>query len=326
MGWIISTILAFVICGGVAVGAGFVYNYFLRDRGEDAAKVTRVVGWGAWACLVLWLLLSTALSSIYQVPAGHVGIVYQFTNIVGQKGEGLAIVPPWQSVEVADVRIQKIRPETTCFDGSIEQCLEAFSIETQDVFVIPTLNMSVSTEDVQELYRTVGPDYLSKLVRPRVHQVFKDETVKYKSVNVAPNREAIRIAVRDRLIEELGGFSITVHDLLIDNLDFRPEFKKAIEDKQIATQEAMKQQELIKASEAEAQQVIAGAVGEAERLRTEAQGQADANRLINASLTPMLIQFQAVQLLTDNVQIALIPSGQQIIIDPTTMLSGREAE
>ena len=37
------------------------------------------------------------------------------------------------------------------------------------------------------------------LIEPRVAQNFKDETVKYKSVDIAPNREKIRQAVRQRL-------------------------------------------------------------------------------------------------------------------------------
>jgi len=73
-------------------------------------------------------------------------------------------------------------------------------------------------------------------------------------------------------------------------------------------------------SRAQAEQRAATAQGEADRLRIEAQGQADANRLINESLTPLLIQFQALQRLADNVQIALIPSGNGIIIDPATLL------
>ena len=51
-------------------------------------------------------------------------------------------------------------------------------------------------------------------------------------------------------------------------------------------------------------------------------GQADANRAINESLTPLLIQFQALQKLADNVTIALIPSCQGLIIDPATLLGG----
>jgi len=92
---------------------------------------------------------------------------------------------------------------------------------------------------VQQLYRTVGLNFFNVLVESRVIQNFKDETVKYKSVEIAPNRESIRKAVRERLEKELSPFSIEVVDLLLDNIDFNPEFKKAIEDKQIATQRAL---------------------------------------------------------------------------------------
>jgi len=145
--------------------------------------------------------------------------------------------------------------------------------------------------------------------------------VKYRSVDIAPNREEIRQATGDALAIELSQFSITVHDLLIDNIDFRAEFKQSIEAKQIASQEALRQQELVAAREAEARQKIAEATGTAEQLRIEAQGQADANRLISSSLTPLLIQFQALQKLADNVSIALIPSGNGLIIDPASLLA-----
>ena len=119
-------------------------------------------------------------------------------------------------------------------------------------------------------------------------------------------------------------FSVTVTDLLIDNFDFRVEFKNAIVAKQVATQDALREQEKIKQRKAEADQAIETAKGEAESTKIRAQGQADANRLIGASLTPEVIQFQAVQKLSDKIQIALLPSGQGIIIDPATLLAGKK--
>jgi len=110
-------------------------------------------------------------------------------------------------------------------------------------------------------------------------------------------------------------------DLLIENIDFRQEFKTAIEQKQVATQEALRQQQLIEARKAEAQQQIETARGSAESVRIAAEAQAEANRLLAASLTPEVIQFQALQKLSDNIQIALLPSGQGIIIDPSTLLT-----
>ena len=136
----------------------------------------------------------TVARSVKVVEAGHVGLVYRFGDIVGQRDAGLSLIWPWESFKTADIRIQKVRPDSDCANG-FEECLEAFSSETQDVFVVATANISVNPDAVQQLYRTVGPDYDDKLVRPRLLQIFKDETVKYRSVDIAPAREMIRAAV-----------------------------------------------------------------------------------------------------------------------------------
>src|SRR5207245_3157448 len=180
--------------------------------------------------LILALMaLSTFFACVQQVPAGHIGVVYEFGGIKGQIGEGLQFVAPWRDVVLANIHVQR-----RVFDK-----LNAFSEESQDVFVRASLNVRVSPQTIQQLYRSVGPNFFNVLVESRVIQNFKDETVKYKSVEIAPNRENIRKAVRGRLEKELSPFSIEVVDLLLANIDFNPEFKKAIEDKQIATQRAL---------------------------------------------------------------------------------------
>lgn len=266
---------------------------------------------GAAVFFLLWLLV-TANSSIHQVDAGHVGVVYQFGAIIGQTDDGLVITPPWRNVKSANVQIQQ--------HSFTDQELSSFSQETQNVYIRATLNYEVEPRDVQNLYRNIGPDYFERVIRPRVVQVFKDETVKYKAVDIAPNRERIRSSVRERLVLELQQYSIHVDDLLVDNIRFSEGFENAIEQKQIATQDALREQERVKQKEFEAQQVVATARGEADANVIRAQGQADANRLVRESLSPALIQFEAIQKLAPNIKIALIPSGQGVIIDPTTLL------
>ena len=55
-------------------------------------------------------------------------------------------------------------------------------------------------------------------------------------------------------------------------------------------------------------------------LVAEAEGKAEANRLITESINPLLVQWEAVQKLPDDITIALLPSGQRIIIYPATLL------
>jgi regulator of protease activity HflC (stomatin/prohibitin superfamily) len=212
----------------------------------------------------------------------------------------------------ASVQVQRQR-----FEG-----ISGFSKETQEVIITATLNYSVAPGAVQNLYRTVGANWFNVLIEARINNFFKEETVKYDATAVAPSRELIRTAVKNRLAQDMDQYSVTISDLLIDNLDFRPEFKQAIENKQIATQDALREGERVKQKQNEAQQAIETAKGAAESTRINAEGQAAANRLLSASLTPEVIQFQAVQKLSDKITIALVPSGQGVILDPTTLLSG----
>ena len=256
--------------------------------------------------LVLALMVfSTFFASVHQVPAGHIGVVYEFGGIKGQIGEGLQFVAPWRDVLLANIQVQR-----RVFDK-----LNAFSEESQDVFVRASLNVRVSPQTIQQLYRTVGPNFFNVLVESRVIQNFKDETVKYKSVEIAPNRENIRKAVRERLERELSPFSIEVVDLLLDNIDFNPEFKKAIEDKQIATQRALEEQQKIEGEKHKAQQAIERAKGEGSAILFRAEKEAEANRKLAASLTPELVRYAMVQKLSDKIQVMMLPSGQNFILD-----------
>ena len=325
MGWIVSIILAFIICGVAHIVGRLVHRAGVADNDRSTAMAGTVVLYGAAVLFVLWVGLHTLFATVHIVPAGHVGVVYTFGGITGQTGDGLVITAPWQSVKRATTQVQ-----TLCFMDEGDKCpsgaklagagLDSFSQETQNVFIDAVLRIRVSPKDVQGLYRGVGENYVNKLIPGQVAQVFKDETVNYAAVDIAPNREVIRANVEQQLEEELSRFSIDVDALLIENMVFEKEFEDAILQKQKATQEALKQQELIKAKEAEAAQKIAEANGTAEKLRIEAAGQAEANRLLSESLTPELIQFQALQKLADNIQIALLPAGQGIIIDPSTIL------
>ena len=325
MPWFISVAFAVIICG-----VAFLIGRAMRREAEPGSPESdrgMIVAVAAVIVFVLWVGAHTALTALKPIEAGSVGVVYQFGEIVGQKGEGLQFIAPWQELRTESIKVQRKR-----FDN-----VSGFSRETQDVIVSTTLNYRVDPSAVQELYRTVGPNWFDTLVEPRINQFFKAETVKYNTVDIAPNREQIRLDVQAKLDADLRQFSITVEDLLIDNIDFTTEFKQSIEEKQIAAQNALREQERISQRQAEAQQGIESAKGEAEQERERARGaadairiraeaQAEANRLLDASLTAQVIQWLAVDKLADDLDIALLPSGQGVIIDPATLLGGMQSD
>jgi len=297
MGWIVFVLLVLVFGPGLS---------FLLGTGS-LFKVSR-----KWVLLISIFLIaaSTGTNSIQAIPSGEVGVVYRFGEIVGQRGEGLNIIAPWENLAKANIRTQK-----ATFDK-----VSAASAETQDVFLDISVNYSLSANAVQRLFREVGVNWFNVLVPPRVTNYAKAETAKYSTVDIIPNREAIRKAVTEKLAADLEPYSITVSDLLIENIDFQPAFKSAIEEKQVASENAKREKEKVAQELAKADQARARAKGEADAEILRAEGVAEANRLISQSLTPAVLQYQAIDRLADKIQIALIPAGEGLILDPATLL------
>lgn len=307
MGYIISMIVAVVIFVVLrAVGKAL-----LRRESESRLNVDvlsfpygRHLNTISKVVLVLWIGLGSFMASVHQIPTGNTGIVYEFGAIKSQVPEGLQFVAPWRSVRIANIQVQSHKFEK----------LVAFSQETQEVFVDATLNIRISPSAIQRLYREVGPDYFKIIVSPRVLQNFKDETVKYKSVDIAPHREDVRQEVRRRLEGELSSYSIEVTDLLLDNIDFNQNFKNAIEAKQIATQNALEEEQKVVMVRHQAEQALEKAQGEGNAIFAIAERQAAANTKLAESLSPELIQYTMVQKLSDKIEVMLLPTGQNFIL------------
>jgi prohibitin 2 len=280
---IVASLVTLIVIGAIVNGVG------LRKRGRHDEGMMWITG-----AVVGWLVVVAgwgAVRTFHSIPAGHVGVVYQFGGIVGQVGDGFETTWPWQDVKDASIQIQRETYELG-HDNA------AFSQESQDVFASATINFQVLPADIQSLYRNVGPDYQHVLIEQRVFQTFKEETVKFKAVDVAPNRETIRQRVRDRLTEQLKPYSIRVVDFQLGNLDFDQEFKVAVRNKVIAKQKAQQAQNEVQQARYEAQKVLAAA-----------NGQAQANRRLSRSLTPEIVRYALVNKLAPNIQVIAVPSG-----------------
>lgn len=243
------------------------YRAHVADRTTGDPRTSFWFRVGGFACLGLWLLLTVFVFSLQTVSSGEVGVLRTFGKINGQVGSGVNFILPWQTMETQNVRTQHYVFSNT--EGDRKDQLTAASKDTQDVYIDATLNYSLSASKVQELLTTVGSNWFQVLVYPRVINDIKEQTVKYEATSILVNRETIRQATKDALAAELQPYSITVSDFLINNVDFNPDFKQAVEQKQAAAQNALKA-----ANDADAAK--ATAVGAANAVREQAAGDADA--------------------------------------------------
>jgi regulator of protease activity HflC (stomatin/prohibitin superfamily) len=125
---------------------------------------------------------------------------------------------------------------------------------------------------------------VAKIVAPQTQESFK----------IAAARRTVEEAItkRDELKQDfdiaLGGrlekYGIVVLDTSVVDLTFSAEFSKAVEEKQIAEQRAQR-----------AVYIAQEAAQEAEANVNRAKGQAEAQRLVRETLTPELLQKQAIE-------------------------------
>jgi regulator of protease activity HflC (stomatin/prohibitin superfamily) len=330
MSWIWFTIVMAIVAVAAHVG-GRRYVAAQRQRAEvirasyeqrgrsvpPPVSATWWVRWAAPAVGVVWLLATVFGFMLSPVASGEVGIVRQFGVIVGQRPSGVQFVLPWQTLETENIKTQHY---TFSNQGDRKDQLTAASQDTQDVFMDATLNYGLSESAVQNLLKTVGTNWFETLVFPRVQNDVKEQTVKYEATAVLSNREKIRADTKAQLQSELQPYSINVSDFLINNVDFNPDFKAAVEAKQAAVQNAVRAQNdataAVNKAEGDKQAAIKAAEGEAAAIKAKADAQAAANQEIAASVTPQLVAYQEA-LAHTQWRPTVISNGGGTIVDAT---------
>lgn len=236
------------------------------------------------------LLVFTLLSSMTRVGTGEIAVMTRFGKVTGQElGEGLHFVNPVDSATKYDVKVLKEEADAA-----------AASKDLQDVSGRLVVNYRLEAGKVSEIHRTVGPLYKEKLIDPAIQEVFKGSTAKYDATQLITDRSGVKAVTYEALRDRLAGYGIIVQDLSITNFGFSPEFTKAIEAKQVAQQQA--QQAVFLAEKATQE-----AAAEIER----AKGSAEAQRLQQETLTPLLIQKQFLE--KWNGEMPKVTGGQNIL-------------
>ena len=278
MFWYVLTALASVLVVCLVVGALVLPEF--RFQGFLYAGVT----------LFIWFVASIFFT-FHTVEAGHVGLVRAFGAYTGVKEAGAVFTMPWESIEEARIRnaSNELRMDGQAGAGS------AASKESQEVFVVATINYSLEKGCVQDLYTDYGASYYETIIEPRAKQIFKAETVKYEAVDILPNREKIRRETQGELSTQLEDFCVRGLDFLLTNVGFGNAFTAAIEEKQVATQQAAAEENRVQIAKQQAEQKIETARGEAQSTRIQAQADAYAYRIRRRNLTPQLVEWERIQ-------------------------------
>ncbi len=281
--------------------------YVLKKCKHGTYPKQKKIGLAVTAIALVGGIFFMACDCITTIPTGHTGIVTTFGRVEDYTYEaGVHTKAPWQQVVKMDNRIQKASVEMFCFSSDI-----------QEVSTVYTINYQIEKANAQTIYRTIGKDYYTTIILPRIEESVKSMIAKYNAESLIASREQLSVEIREDLTAKLAAYNVEVIDASIENLDFSDAFTNAVEAKQVAAQEKLKaeiQQEqanieakaaaerAVIAAQAEAEKAVIEAEAQAEAAKKEADAkayagekEAEANKKISESLTEELIEYKTVE-------------------------------
>ena len=225
------------------------------------------------SAIVVVALVILGFTSYFVVEPGEVAVKTRLGKVIGSYEEGLHFkMPLIESIIKFSIQIQRANIKT-----------QAFSKDLQTMNAHLVVNHRIEQGTAVSIFRNLGPNYVENIVDPAVQEVFKAIAARYSAERVISERNELVMEINKEVKERLTTKQIVVTDISVVDLDFTDQFLKAVEDKQVADQQAQMAGKLVEKAKRDAEQQIAKSRGEAEALRMQRE-----------QVTPALIELRKV--------------------------------
>ena len=256
----------------------------------------------AAAVITVIIIIIVLAESITIVEAGHRGVVLYLGAVENRVlGEGVHFIIPFvEQVVQMEVRTQKFQAEAT-----------AASKDLQEVQTVIALNYRIDPTEANSIYQVLGVNYADRVISPTIQESVKASVAKFNAEELITRRETAKGVIADAIRSTLANQSIQSQNVFITDFQFSQAFATQIEQKVVAFQKFLTEQNNLRAIEVVANQTAAQAGGQARANIERATGEAEAIKTITEQLrqSPEYLQWQAITKWNGQMPYALGSSG-----------------
>jgi regulator of protease activity HflC (stomatin/prohibitin superfamily) len=319
--------------GGILLLLGigvFVLAVGRASQGRPMKKVGTIVAALISVSLVIFFI---SLGLVFIEPDQR-GVIISPYDPKGYRpnalGPGLHWIIPGERVARYSISRQTYTMSSAINEGPVQgdDSIRARTKDGQEVLIDASVIYQIDPTQVVNLHIIWQNRYEAGVVRALARGTIRDAASQYGVEEiVSTKRVEMEGTITDVMSREMQNNSLLLVQFVLRDIHFSDEYASAVEQKQIAEQQAKQAEFVVKQRQQEALQAIETAKGAAESVKINAQAQADA-RLIQAKAeadalvmiaqalneNPDLLTYQYITKLAPNVQVMYLPSGQPYLI------------
>jgi prohibitin 2 len=264
--------------------------------------------------VVVIIIVIVMMEAAVIVEAGHRGVVLYFGAVENRVlGEGIHFIIPFaEQVVQLEVRTQKYQADA-----------DAASQDLQQVHTVIALNYRIDPTRADTLYQTIGPNYEDRIIAPTIQESVKASVAKFNAEDLITKREIAKGVIAQAIKQTLASNDILSENVFITNFDFSQAFADQIEQKVVAFQKFLTEQNTLRSIQVIANQTVVQAQAAAKANVARANGESQAIEIITSQLrsSPQYLQWQAINRWNGQLPYAMGNNGLPFFTPPSAQQS-----